>query len=80
MSKGEIGKGDGWEQFAPLLGHPDRVLAHSTLAAALTMLREENRFAQSRGALVARYDALSFTALSFWGEAPDRSAPTRKGL
>lgn len=46
------------------------VLAHFTLAANLTTLREECRFARSEEALVARYQGLPFAALSFLGENP----------
>ncbi len=61
-------------RFAPLLADSDWVLAHFTLASALTTLREENRCVQSGEALVARYDALPFTALSFWSASSDRLA------
>ena len=49
---------------------PDWVLAHFTLAADLTTLRKECRFARSEEALVARYQGLPFAALSFLGESP----------
>jgi ribosomal protein S18 acetylase RimI-like enzyme len=57
-----------------LLTDPDWVLAHFTLAADLTGLREECRFARSGEAVVARYDGLPFPALAFLGEEPERLA------
>jgi ribosomal protein S18 acetylase RimI-like enzyme len=56
-------------RFETLLDDPDWVLAHFTLAANLTTLREECRFARSEAALVARYQGLPFAALSFVGES-----------
>jgi len=53
-----------------LLGDREWVLAHFTLAADLTALREECRFAADGGMVVARYLALPFPALSFFGEEP----------
>ena len=61
---------DVWAAVTAALANPDWVLAHFTLAADLTTLREECRFARSEQALVARYDGLPFAALSFWGEGP----------
>lgn len=57
-----------------LLTDPDWVLAHFTLAADLTGLREECRFARFGKAVVARYDGLPFPALAFLGEEPGRLA------
>ena len=52
-----------------LLADPDWVLAHFTLAADMTTLREECRFAHSEQVVVARYEGLPFAALSFLGES-----------
>jgi len=57
-------------EFEVLLADPDWVLAHFTLAADLTTLREECRFARSETAVMARYLGLPFAALSFTGESP----------
>ncbi len=57
-----------------LLSDPDWVLAHFTLAADLTALREECRFARSGEAVAARYEGLPFPALSFLAEEPKRLA------
>ena len=51
-----------------LLADPDWVLAHFTLAADLTSLREECRFARSGEAVMARYLGLPFAALAFLGD------------
>jgi ribosomal protein S18 acetylase RimI-like enzyme len=56
--------------FEVLLTDRDWVLAHFTLAADLTALREECRFARSGEEVVARYQGLPFAALSFIGENP----------
>ncbi len=53
-----------------LLADPDWVLAHFTLAADLTTLREECRFVRSGETLMIRYLKLPFPALSFLGEEP----------
>ena len=57
--------------FEVLLDDPDWVLAHFTLAADMTTLREECRFARSEAAVVARYQGLPFAALSFVGESSE---------
>lgn len=46
------------------LADPEWVLAHFTLAADLTALREECRLTADGGMVVARYLALPFAALS----------------
>ena len=51
-----------------LLADPDWVLAHFTLAADLTSLREECRFVRSGETVMARYMGLPFAALAFWGD------------
>jgi len=50
----------------------DLVLAHFAFAADVTTLREECRFVRAPGMAVARYCALPFAALSFYGEEPER--------
>ncbi|HIE38956.1 MAG TPA: GNAT family N-acetyltransferase [Anaerolineales bacterium] len=65
---------DAWEAVTTALTDPERLLAHFTLAADLTTLRGECRFARSERALVARYDGLPFAALAFWGEDPGELA------
>ena len=63
----------GWTlsfRFESLLADPDWVLAHFTLAADITTLREECRFARAEEAVVARYQGLPFPALAFLGEDP----------
>jgi ribosomal protein S18 acetylase RimI-like enzyme len=53
------------------LGDPEWTLAHFTLAADLTALREECRFARSGEAVMACYRGLPFPALSFLGDSAD---------
>jgi len=50
----------------------DRVLAHFTLAADVTMLRAQCRFAYCEGAMMARYLGLPFPALAFLGGSPEQ--------
>jgi ribosomal protein S18 acetylase RimI-like enzyme len=59
------------DRFEVLLADPDWVLAHFTLAADLTALREECRFARSGEAVVARYQGLPFAALAFLEESSE---------
>ncbi|MBN1955275.1 MAG: GNAT family N-acetyltransferase [Anaerolineae bacterium] len=54
-----------------LLQDPDWMLAHFTLAADLTSLRETCHFARSSSAVVARYEGLPFTALAFLADDPE---------
>jgi ribosomal protein S18 acetylase RimI-like enzyme len=61
-------------EFETLLADPDWVLAHFTLAADLTTLREECRILHSDEMVVARYQGLPFAALAFWGENPEHLA------
>ncbi|MEA3341619.1 MAG: GNAT family N-acetyltransferase [Chloroflexota bacterium] len=49
------------------LADPDWVLAHFTLAADLTTLREECLFARTGEMVAARYQGLPFAALAFLG-------------
>jgi ribosomal protein S18 acetylase RimI-like enzyme len=63
----------GWTlsfRFESLLADPDWVLAHFTLAADLTTLQDECRFAHAEEAVVARYEGLPFPALAFLGQDP----------
>lgn len=50
------------------LTDPDWALAHFTLAADLTSLRGQCRFAQESDTLVVRYDELPFPALAFYAD------------
>ena len=52
------------------LADPDWMLAHFTLAADLTTLREECRLARSGETVMLRYLKLPFPALAFLGEEP----------
>jgi ribosomal protein S18 acetylase RimI-like enzyme len=61
-------------EFQALLADPDWVLDHFTLAADLTTLQEECRFARAEEAVVARYQGLPFPALAFLGLAPAQIA------
>ncbi|HEY72772.1 MAG: hypothetical protein DRJ03_26880 [Chloroflexi bacterium] len=56
------------------LANPDWVLAHFTLAADLTTLRGECRFAHVGETVVAHYGGLPFAALAFLGEDPAQLA------
>lgn len=56
------------------LTDPDWVLSHFTLAADLTSLQGQCRFAQEGNALVARYDGLPFAALAFYADDADSLA------
>ena len=62
------------DRFGVLMADPDWVLAHFTLAADLTRLREMCRFAYSGEAVVARYLGLPFAALAFLGEDREQLA------
>ncbi len=53
-----------------LLAEPDWVMAHFTLAADLTTLREECRFVRSGETVMVRYLKLPFPALAFLGDEP----------
>jgi ribosomal protein S18 acetylase RimI-like enzyme len=57
-------------EFQALLTNLDWVLAHFTLAADLTTLRDECRLAHSEEAVVTRYQGLPFPALAFLGQDP----------
>ncbi len=53
-----------------LLADPDRALAHFTLVADLTTLRETCQLTRSGEMVVVRYDGLPFAALAFLAEDP----------
>jgi len=53
-----------------LLTDLDWALAHFTLVADVSVLREMCRFACAEQAVSVRYEGLLFAALAFWGEDP----------
>lgn len=57
-----------------LLADPNWVLAHFTLAADLTTLREECHILCTEEVVAARYQGLPFAALAFLGENPRQLA------
>jgi hypothetical protein len=63
-----VGVGNLGFEFRARLADPDWVMAHFTLAADLTTLEDECRFAHAEEALVARYQGLPFPALAFLGQ------------
>jgi hypothetical protein len=57
-------------EFHARLADPDWVMAHFTLAADLTTLEDECRFAQAEKAAAVRYQGLPFPTLAFLGQDP----------